>query len=182
MKSNLKAEKSSIVVASSESTIGLDLGDRWSRYCILDSAGAIANEDRVRTTPEALEKCFGNIPATRIVIEAGTHSPWVSRLLEKLGHQVIVANARRVRLINESDRKNDRVDARMLAKLGRVDVSLLAPVQPIHTDFILNHWNIACDVSRPTVTYLMKKVTSSGQAFRLVFPSRFAGSVGLPSR
>jgi transposase len=66
---------------------------------------------------------------SKIVIEAGTHSPWVSRLLERLGHRVIVANARKVRLIYQSDRKNDRLDAQMLAKLGRIDVSLLAPVQ-----------------------------------------------------
>jgi transposase len=129
MKSNLKAEPSSTVVASSESTIGLDLGDRWSRYCILDATGTIAKEDRVRTTPEALEQCFGSILPAKIVMEAGTHSPWVSRLLKKLEHQVIVANARKVRLIYESDNKNDRLDARMLAKLGRVDMSLLAPVQ-----------------------------------------------------
>jgi transposase len=64
-----------------------------------------------------------------MVIEAGAHSPWVSRLLESIGHSVVVANARKVRLIYESDRKNDRLDARMLARLGRVDVELLAPVR-----------------------------------------------------
>ncbi|HEV2987864.1 MAG TPA: IS110 family transposase [Candidatus Angelobacter sp.] len=129
MKSNLKSEQQLVAISTINSTIGIDLGDRWSRYCIVDQTGAIAKEDRVRSTVAALEECFGPIPSTRIIIEAGTHSPWVSRLLEKLGHQVIVANARKVRLIYESDRKNDRVDARMLAKLGRVDVSLLAPIQ-----------------------------------------------------
>lgn len=114
---------------TSESTIGLDLGDRWSRYCVIDSRGVVVKEDRVRSNPEALEETFRVILPCRIVIEAGTHSPWVSRLLERLGHQVIVANARKVRLIYESNPKNDRVDAQMLAKLGRVDVSLLAPVQ-----------------------------------------------------
>src|SRR5262249_20638634 len=62
-------------------------------------------------------------------LEAGTHSPWVSRELKRQGHQVTVANARKVRLIYESDRKNDRMDARMLARLGRVDVNLLSPIQ-----------------------------------------------------
>jgi transposase len=71
---------------------------------------------------------FGKLAPTRVVIEAGTHSPWVSRLLEEFSHQVIVANPRKVRLIYESDRKNDRLDARMLARLGRVDISLLSPV------------------------------------------------------
>lgn len=129
MKSNLQGQQQIVTTSGSESTIGVDLGDRWSRYCIVDTAGTIAQEDRVRTTPEALEECLGKIRSSRIVIEAGVHSPWVSRLLQKLGHQVIVANARKVRLIYENDQKNDRVDARMLAKLGRVDVSLLAPVE-----------------------------------------------------
>ena len=61
--------------------------------------------------------------------EVGTHSPWVSRLLEEQGHEVIVANARRVRLITESSGKNDRLDARMLARLGRMDPELLSPIR-----------------------------------------------------
>ena len=87
-------------------TIGIDLGDRWSRYCVVDTSGAIVEEDRVRTTGDALREKFGRLSPTRMVIEAGTHSPWVSRLLEEVGHQVIVANPRKVRLIYESDRKN----------------------------------------------------------------------------
>jgi transposase len=129
MKSNLQAEQQIVIAPTGESTIGLDLGDRWSRYCVVDQAGTVVKEDRVRTTPATLEEVFKIILPSRMVVEAGTHSPWVSRLLERLGHQVIVANARKVRLIYESNRKNDRLDARMLAKLGRVDVSLLSPVQ-----------------------------------------------------
>jgi transposase len=109
--------------------IGIDLGDRWSRYCVVDQAGRVVEEDRVRTTPEALAVKFGKLGPTRIVIEVGAHSPWVSRLLQAQGHDVVVANPRKVRLIYESDRKNDRLDARMLARLGRVDVNLLSPVQ-----------------------------------------------------
>ena len=109
--------------------IGIDLGDRWSRYCVLDQAGTVIAEDRVRTTPETFTAKFGDLPPTRIVIEVGAHSPWVSRLLQGQGHDVIVANPRKVRLIYESDSKNDRLDARMLARLGRVDVNLLSPVQ-----------------------------------------------------
>jgi transposase len=84
--------------SSDEITIGMDLGDRWSRYCVLDSSGGIVEEDRVRTIEEALVQRFSR-SGTRIVMEAGAHSPWVSRLLERLGHQVIVANPRKVRLI-----------------------------------------------------------------------------------
>jgi Transposase len=109
--------------------IGIDLGDRWSRYCVVNQAGTVVEENRVRTTPEALQAKFGELPATRIVMEVGAHSPWVNRLLQAQGHDVVVANPRKVRLIYESDRKNDRLDARMLARLGRVDVSLLSPVQ-----------------------------------------------------
>ena len=109
-------------------TIGIDLGDRWSRYRVLAASGTITEEDRVRTTADAMREKFGKLASTCMVIEAGTHSPWLSRLLEELGHQVVVANPRKVRLIYEGDRKNDRLDARMLARLGRVDVSLLSPI------------------------------------------------------
>jgi transposase len=129
MKGNRNVNQRRTAEPTRESTIGLDLGDRWSRYCVIASRGSVVKEDRVRTSPEALEETFRVILPSKIVIEAGTHSPWVSRLLERVGHRVIVANARKVRLIYQSDRKNDRLDAQMLAKLGRVDVSLLAPVQ-----------------------------------------------------
>ena len=89
-------------------TVGLDLGDRWSRYCVLDQNGTIVREDRVRTTLEGLQEQFAGMRATRIVVEAGTHSPGVSRELKRQGHCVTVANARKVRLIYESDRKNGR--------------------------------------------------------------------------
>jgi len=129
MTTDLQRTKQNAVTTSGGGTIGIDLGDRWSRYCILDSHGEIVREDRVRTNTGDFEQQFKAIPPTRIVVEAGTHSPWVSRLLAQLGHEVIVANARKVRLIYESDRKNDRLDARMLARLGRVDVNLLAPIR-----------------------------------------------------
>jgi transposase len=129
MKGNCNVNQQRMTEPTRESTIGFDLGDRWSRYCVIDSRGLAVKEDRVRTSAEALEETFRVVRPSKIVLEAGTHSPWVSRLLERLGHRVIVANARKVRLIYQSDRKNDRLDAQMLAKLGRVDVSLLAPVE-----------------------------------------------------
>ena len=110
-------------------TIGVDLGDRWSWYCVLDEAGEIVWEHRVTTTQEAMKQVFGKLPRSRIALETGAHSPWVSRLLTALGHEVIVAHARNVRLIGESRRKDDRIDARTLARLARVDPQLLSPVQ-----------------------------------------------------
>src|SRR6476620_7316479 len=110
-------------------TVGLDLGDRWSRYCVLDEAGKIRLEQRVRTTSKAMGEVFGALPRSRIALEIGTHSPWISRLLSELGHEVIVANARKVRLIAESRKKDDRLDAQTLARLARIDPQLLYPVK-----------------------------------------------------
>jgi transposase len=110
-------------------TIGLDLGDRKSWYCVLDEAGQIQLAQRVRNTTKALCEVFGAKPRTRIALETGTHSPWISRLLSELGHEVIVANARKVRLIGESRKKDDRLDAQTLARLARIDSALLCPVK-----------------------------------------------------
>jgi transposase len=109
--------------------IGLDLGDRNSWYCVLDETGQIQLEQRVRTTVKALQEVFGAMPRSRIALEIGTHSPWISRLLSELGHEVIVANARKVRLIGESRKKDDRLDAQTLARLARLDPELLYPVK-----------------------------------------------------
>jgi transposase len=110
-------------------TIGLDLEDRNSWYCVVDEAGQVKREQRVRTTTKALQEVFGAMPRSRIALEMGTHSPWVSRLLGELGHEVIVANARKVRLIGESRKKDDRLDAQTLARLARIDPELLYPVK-----------------------------------------------------
>ncbi len=110
-------------------TIGLDLGDRSSWYCVLDEAGEVLLEERLSTTPKTMKEVLGAMPRSRIALETGMHSPWVSRVLSELGHEVIVAHARNVRLIGESRRKDDRFDARTLARLARIDPQLLAPVQ-----------------------------------------------------
>src|SRR5258705_797972 len=110
-------------------TIGLDLGDRWSFYCVLDEAGQIILEQKLPTTQEAMKQTFGKLPRSLIALETGTHSPWVSRLLTELGHEVIVAHAQKVQWITKSNRKDDRHDARTLARLARVDPELLGPVR-----------------------------------------------------
>jgi len=110
-------------------TIGIDLGDENSAYCVLDAEGEVLSEGIVRTTESGFAQQFQNIPPCRIALETGTHSPWVSRLLQRYGHDVVVANARQVRVIYESDRKNDKVDARTLARLARIDKSLLHPIR-----------------------------------------------------
>src|ERR1700740_1240043 len=84
-------------------TIGVDLGDHWSCYCVLDEAGKIILEQKVATTPEAMKQTFAKIPRSLIALETGTHSPWVSRLLTELRHEVLVAPAQRVELITKSN-------------------------------------------------------------------------------
>src|SRR6266702_4609281 len=116
-------------VESQRLTIGLDLGDRSSWYCVLDETGEVLLEQKLSTIPKTMREVFGEMPRSRIALETGMHSPWVSRLLSELGHEVIVAHARNVRLIGESRRKDDRLDARTLARLARIDPQLLAPVK-----------------------------------------------------
>jgi transposase len=110
-------------------TIGMDLGDKTSRYCVLNENGEVTVEAAVVTNRKAMVEKFQGLPKCRIAIEVGTHSPWVSRLLSELGHEVVVANARQVKVISSSSRKTDKVDAEMLARLARADVKLLRPIR-----------------------------------------------------
>src|SRR5258706_7317165 len=123
------AKRGNDIFKQSKLTIGLDLGDRTSHYCILDGAGNVILEHSLPTTPNGIQQVFRRIPRSRIALETGTHSPWVSRQLTQMGHEVIVAHARNVRLIGESSRKDDQLDARTLARLARIDPSLVGPVQ-----------------------------------------------------
>lgn len=110
-------------------TIGMDLGDKVSCYCLLNRAGEIVKEGKLATTRHAMAQTFGAMKRSRIAIEVGGHSPWVSRCLRELGHEPIVANARQVKLISQSSRKDDKLDARTLARLARVDPQLLRPIR-----------------------------------------------------
>lgn len=108
--------------------VGIDLGDKTSLIHIRDQDGEFVEETRLPTTAATLEREFSRQPQMRIALEVGAHSRWVSRLLRRYGHDVVVADARKLRLIYENPRKSDRVDAEYLAKLVRLDVSLLAPI------------------------------------------------------
>jgi transposase len=111
------------------STIGLDLGDRKSHLCFLDGEGNVEKKGRCASTRRGFRKIFEGRQRTKVVLEVGTHSPWVSALLETLNHEVIVANPRKVQLIAASQSKNDISDPELLARLGRVDPKLLCPVK-----------------------------------------------------
>jgi transposase len=115
-------------MSSPRITVGLDLGDRYSQFCLLDADGTVVEEGRLRTTVDALQRYFAARQPMRIVVEVGTHSPWVSRLLEECGHEALVANARKLRLIYAGDKKNDQIDAESLARVGRLDPQLFAPI------------------------------------------------------
>ncbi len=110
-----------------EMTVGLDVGDKYVHACFLDHDGTIVEESRVATTAPALRRRFGGEEHFRVVLEAGLHSPWMSRLLAELGHEVYVANPRRLRAIYLNENKSDRVDAEYLARIGRLDPALLFP-------------------------------------------------------
>jgi len=115
--------------AKQSATIGMDLGDKTCRYCLLSDEGEILREGQVATTKAEMTETFGRIGRARIAIEVGTHSPWVSRLLQSFGHELVVANPRQVKLITESSRKDDRLDAQTLARLARIDPQLLRPIR-----------------------------------------------------
>lgn len=126
---SLKGKRASKSRKSEAITIGLDLGDKMSHYCVLAGDGEKLYEGKVATNKQALAEVFGALAKCRIALEVGTHSPWVSRLLASQGHEVIVANARQVKLITQSSRKNDKLDAETLGRLARVDPQLLRPIQ-----------------------------------------------------
>jgi transposase len=115
--------------AKPEMTVGLDMGDRYSHYCLLNADGQVVEEGRMQSTEAALRRHFEAEPCLRIALECGTHSPWVSRLLIELGHQVIVANARKIPAITGSESKNDRNDAEKLARFAAYDPKLLSPLE-----------------------------------------------------
>lgn len=110
-------------------TYGLDLGDRFTFFHRIDSLGGTKRRGRIPSTQRGFEKAFSELPAARMIIETGTHSPWVESLLREMGHEVVVANPRKVRAIHASERKNDQRDAEMLARIGRMDPKLLSPVR-----------------------------------------------------
>jgi transposase len=110
-------------------TIGLDVGDRFSQICAVDQDGAVVREERVPTTRGALRERFPATAACRVIVEAGTHAGWISRELAALGHEVIVANSRKLRWLYHNEHKTDRVDATYLARVGRWDPTLLAPIR-----------------------------------------------------
>ena len=159
-------------------TAGLDIGDKYSYLCLIDQqSGEIMEEGRLRTTPEALRRRFSSeLQPLRVAIEAGTHSPWVSRVLEECGHEVLVANPRKVRLIYTNKRKTDEIDAENLARLARVDPKLLYPLKHRGEDSPRLTWRSSAHVRHWSGAARSWSITSlrSGQVFRCS-PSQVLG-------
>ena len=109
---------------------GVDIGDKRSYVRFVGLDGELLEEVKVSTRPAAIEKYFRSWPRLRVVLESGGQTNWIRRLIAGLGHEVLVADARQLRLISQSYAKNDRNDAYWLAELGRTNPELLAPLEP----------------------------------------------------
>jgi transposase len=117
-----------------ERTCGLDVGDRWCHYCLLDTEGSVIDRGRIATRGRDLAEFFAASPPARVALEVGPRSPWIARLIAAAGHEVCVANARKVKLISQGGRKSDRIDAELLARLARVDVELLSLIEHVSAE------------------------------------------------
>lgn len=152
--------------------VGIDLGDKQSKYCVLDMQGRPNGDGVVGITPAALRLVFGGKGRMRVAVEVGTHSPWVSRLLEELGHEVIVVNPRKLRLITESDSKNDHADAGLLARLSYAGPDLLSPVEhrsaPVQSDLaVVRARDITVTARARMVTAVRGIVKSTGTRLKV---------------
>ena len=109
-------------------TMGLDLSDRVSTFHVQRGDGLTLSVGKVASTRAQLTALFERWKGCRVVMEAGGHSPWISRLAVEVGMDVIVANPRKLQLISKNDRKTDAADAEILAEMGRTNVKLLHPI------------------------------------------------------
>ena len=125
---HLIASTQNLTTVQLPTTFGMDMSDRVSHYQIQRGDGAKLEAGKVRMTREHLQVLFKRFEGSRFVIEAGGHSPWVSRLAKLCGMEVVVANPRKVELISKNDKKSDRVDAELLTELGRTNPGLLSPI------------------------------------------------------
>jgi transposase len=115
-------------------TVGVDLGDKWSTYCILGMEGETLAEGQMPTTQQDIAEFFQALAGARVVMEVETHSAWIREIVAGCGHEVLVANPRQMEGPKRRKRKNDRIDAQKLARLGRVDPQSLFPIEHRSTE------------------------------------------------
>lgn len=161
-------------------TVGMDMGDKNHSVCVLDAEGEVLERTSVTNTAKAIQKYFSKLPPCRIALEAGTHSGWISRILEGMGHEVLVGNPRKLRVIWDSDEKDDDRDAEMLARIARFDPHLLYPIhhrgQEAHSDLavikardmLVKSRSILIAHARGAVKTLGQRISScSAEAFHI---------------
>lgn len=110
-------------------SVGVDIGDRLSEICVLDASGEVLQRAQVPTTQVAVRRFFETVGHARVAMEVGNQSAWIQREVSSLGHEVYVANARKLRAIWDNDSKTDRTDAHLLAEIVQIKPSLLRPIQ-----------------------------------------------------
>jgi transposase len=159
-------------------TLGLDLSDRVSHFCALHGDGRILETGKVKTQRDSLTFLFWRWKGCRLVIEAGGHSPWISRLGKECGLEVVVANPRRVELISKNDRKTDRKDAELLARLGRSDLELLSPITHRSLESqahlaVRDARNVAVGARTGLINFVRGKLKSSGSRAPTCSPECF---------
>lgn len=110
-------------------TIGIDIGDKYSYLHVLEADGMVSEQTRIATTPKAVTSYFSRAPMSRVALEVGTHSRWVDEIISGFGHEVLIANPRKLRAIYESDDKSDQTDCRILAEIAQVKPDLLRPIK-----------------------------------------------------
>lgn len=173
-------------------TVGVDLGDQWSNYCILGLRGETLTEGQLRTSPQPIGEFFKGLCRSRVVIEVGTHSAWVREVIAGIGHEVLVANAQRMDGSKRRRRKNDRIDAAKLARLGRVDPKSLYPIQhrstEVREDLVVLRARGALVESRTKLVSTVRGLVKTMGGTRLstsstnAFSKKVAGEVPQPIR
>ena len=161
-------------------TMGIDMGDKIHKVCLLDAEGEVQTRTTVGNTGHAIRKYFGKQNPCRVVMEAGTHSGWVSRILEELGYEVLVGNPRKLRVIWDSDEKNDDRDAEMLARIGRFDPHLLYPIhhrgQKAQVDLaVIKARDMLVKVRSTLIAHARGTVKSTGQRISACSAEAFHG-------
>lgn len=168
--------------------IGIDLGDRSSTYCVRErQTEGVLVEGTVETKPEAILDRFRALQAQRMVMETGTHARWMAQLLELMGHEVIVGNARKLKLVSENTQKSDTVDPRLLSKLGCVSADWLHPVyqrkQEAHNDLLIVRAREALvEVRTGLINHVRGVVKSYGCRLKTTYAEGFVeiAQAGLP--
>lgn len=159
-------------------TIGMDLGDRTNRICVLDAEGKELEELEIMNNAKAIDNYFGQYTGVLVALEAGTHSPWISRKLEKMGHRVLVGNPRKLRVIWCSKNKSDIHDAKMLARIGRFDPQLMYPIhhrsEQAHSDLeLIKSRDILVRVRSQLVNHVRGAVKATGERIPKCSPECF---------